>query len=77
MAVDGHGRHAQLAAQGAHGKRTEAIALDDRDVAALATSMQQRIEKACDTMLGTPGTTARVRFLPSKTIVQTVEVSGE
>ena len=43
----------------------------------LATSMQQRIEKACDTMLGTPGTTARVRFLPSKTTVQTVEVSGE
>ena len=30
-----------------------------------------------DTMLGTPGTTARVRFLPSKTTVQTVEVSGE
>jgi len=28
-------------------------------------------------MLGTPGTTARVRFLPSKTTVQTVEVSGE
>ena len=30
-----------------------------------------------DPMLGTPGTTARVRFLPSKTTVQTVEVSGE
>jgi len=29
VAVDGHGRHAQLAAQGAHGKRTEAIALDE------------------------------------------------
>ena len=50
---------------------------DDRDVASLATAMQQRIEEACDTMLGTPGTTARVRFLPSKTTVQTVEVSGE
>ena len=57
--------------------KVEAIALDDKDVAALAASMQQRIEKACDTMLGTPGTTARVRFLPSKTTVQTVEVSGE
>lgn len=57
--------------------KVEAIALDDKDVAALATSMQQRIEKACDTMLGTPGTTACVRFLPSKTTVQTVEVSGE
>ena len=34
--------------------KVEAIALDDKDVAALATSMQQRIEVACDTMLGTP-----------------------
>ena len=42
-----------------------------------AIAMQQRIEEACDTMLGTPGTTTRVRFLPSKTTVQTVEVSGE
>ena len=57
--------------------KVEAIALDDKDVASLATAMQQRIEEACDTMLGTPGTTARVRFLPSKTTVQTVEVSGE
>ena len=57
--------------------KVEAIALDDKDVASLATAMQQRIERACDTMLGTPGTTTRVRFLPSKTTVQTVEVSGE
>ena len=57
--------------------KVEAIALDDKDVASLATAMQQRIEEACDTMLGAPGTTARVRFLPSKTTVQTVEVSGE
>jgi len=57
--------------------KVEAIALDDKDVASLATAMQQRIEEACDTMLGTPGTTTRVRFLPSKTTVQTVEVSGE
>lgn len=57
--------------------KVEAIALDDRDVASLAASMQQRIEEACDTMLGTSGTSARVRFLPSKTTVQTVEVSGE
>ena len=42
--------------------KVEAIALDDKDVASLATAMQQRIEEACDTMLGTPGTTARVRF---------------
>lgn len=57
--------------------KVEAIALDDKDVASLATAMQQRIEEACDTMLGTSGTTTRVRFLPSKTTVQTVEVSGE
>ena len=57
--------------------KVDAIALDDRDVASLATAMQQRIEEACDTMLGTPGTTTRVRFLPSKTTVQTVEVSGD
>ena len=57
--------------------KVEAIALDDKDVASLATAMQQRIEEACDTMLGTPGTTTCVRFLPSKTTVQTVEVSGE
>ena len=57
--------------------KVEAIALDDKDVASLATAMQQRIEEACDTMLGTPGTTTRVRILPSKTTVQTVEVSGE
>lgn len=57
--------------------KVDAIALDDKDVASLATAMQRRIEEACDTMLGTPGTTTRVRFLPSKTTVQTVEVSGE
>lgn len=50
--------------------KVDAIALDDRDVASQAIAMQQRIEEACDTMLGTPGTTARVRFcrprLPSR-----------
>lgn len=73
--------HVEARVQGSDESRVcfkvDAIALDDKDVASLATSMQQRIEKACDTMLGTPGTTARVRFLPSKTTVQTVEVSGE
>ena len=39
--------------------KVEAIALDDKDVASLATAMQ------------------RVRCLPSKTTVETVEVSGE
>ena len=73
--------HVEARVQGSDESRVrfkvDAIALDDRDVASLAAAMQQRIEEACDTMLGTPGTTARVRFLPSKTTVQTVEVSGE
>ena len=73
--------HVEARVQGSDKSRVrfkvDAIALDDRDMASLATAMQQRIEEACDTMLGTPGTIARVRFLPSKTTVQTVEVSGE
>ena len=73
--------HVEARVQGSDESRVrfkvDAIALDERDVASLAVAMQQRIEEACDTMLGTPGTTVRVRFLPSKTTVQTVEVSGE
>ena len=66
--------HVEARVQGSDESRVrfkvDAIALDDRDVASLAAAMQQRIEEACDTMLGTPGTTARVRFcrprLPSR-----------
>ena len=68
--------HVEARVQGSDESRVR-FKVDDRDVASLAAAMQQRIEEACDTMLGTPGTTARVRFLPSKTTVQTVEVSGE
>ena len=73
--------HVEARVQGSDESRVrfkvDAIALDDKDVVSLAAAMQQRIEEACDAMLGMPGTTARVRFLPSKTTVQTVEVSGE
>lgn len=66
--------HVEARVQGSDESRVrfkvDAIALDDRDVASLAAAMQQRIEEACDTMLGMPGTTARVRFcrprLPSR-----------
>ncbi len=57
--------------------KIDAIALGDGDLKGTASRMQQRIEQACDTMLGAPGATARVRFLPAKTTVRTVEVSGE
>lgn len=57
--------------------KVDAVALDETDLSATAAAMQRRIETACDTMLGTQGATARVRFLPAKTTVKTVEVSGE
>lgn len=57
--------------------KIDAIALEGTDLAAQAKHMQERIERACNDMLGTPGATARVRFLPAKTTVKTVEVSGE
>ena len=57
--------------------KVDAVALEVSDLSATAAAMQARIESACDAMLGAPGATARVRFLPSKTTVQTVEVSGE
>ena len=57
--------------------KIDAIALDDHDLAARAAQMQTRVEEACETMLGASGATARVRFLPAKTTVKTVEVSGE
>lgn len=57
--------------------KVDAVALEPRDLSAAAADIRSRIECACDTMLGCAGTTARVRFLPSKTTVQPVEVSGE
>lgn len=57
--------------------KVDAVALEVSDLSAVAAAMQSRIEAACNDMLGTTGATARVRFLPSKTTVQTVEVSGE
>lgn len=53
----------------------EAIAFTDTGLEGLAHRIQQRVADACESMLGTSGVTARVRFLPSKTV--TKEVPGE
>lgn len=52
----------------------EAIALVDGDLAALGQDMQGRVQRACEQMLGVPGVSVRVRFLPSKTVTVTREV---
>lgn len=55
----------------------EVIAFTDEGREALGARVRDRVTTACENMLGAPGVTVRVRFLPSKTTVQTVEVSGE
>lgn len=55
----------------------EAIALDDTGLEGRAHRMRQRVEEACEQMLGTPGIVARVRFLPSRTVTVTREVSDD
>lgn len=57
--------------------RIEAIALSQVDVEGLAHRMQERVQAACDEMLGVAGAHVRVRFLPSKTVTVTKEVVGE
>lgn len=52
----------------------EAIALVDGDLAALGQEMQGSVQRACEQMLGVPGVSVRVRFLPSKTVTVTREV---
>ncbi len=52
----------------------EAIALVDGDLASLARDMQGRVQRACDRMLGVPGVSVRVRFLPGKTTTVIREV---
>lgn len=54
----------------------EAIALTDHGLESMAHRMQQRVVDACERLLGTTGVTARVRFLPSKTVSVTKEVSS-
>ena len=72
--------HGEARVQGSDESRVrfkvDAIALDDRDVASLAAAMQQRIVEACDTMLGTPGTTTSVRSPPPPPPAPPAEVNG-
>lgn len=55
----------------------EAIALTQHNVEGLAHRVQQRVQDACNEMLGVAGARVHVRFLPSKTVTVTKEVSGE
>lgn len=52
----------------------EAIAFTEQGLEQTAQRMQQRVVEACETTLGTSGVQARVRFLPSKTTIETKEV---
>lgn len=52
----------------------EAIALVEGGLEALARRMQLRVQESCEQMLGVPGVSVRVRFLPSKTVTVTREV---
>ncbi len=55
----------------------EVIAFTNQGLTELAERIQHSIERACAETLGTPGVTARVRFLPAKTTVVTKEVPHE
>ena len=57
--------------------RIDAIDLGDRNLAALAAKIAARVQRACEHMLGAPGATVRVRFLPAKTTTTTREATGE
>lgn len=57
--------------------RIEAIDLVEQDLAAAGQRMQKRVAKACERMLGASVATVRVRFLPTKTMTATREVTGE
>ena len=52
----------------------EVIAFTEDGLEPLAQRIRQRVESACETLLGTTGVTARVRFLPAKTTIVTKEV---
>ncbi len=55
----------------------EAIAFIDHDLARYAAYIQERVQAACERMLGATGVTVSVRFLPSKTTIVTKEVSRD
>lgn len=52
----------------------DAIALTESGLDQMADRMRTRVENALETMLGTPASSVRVRFLPSKTTTVTKEV---
>lgn len=55
----------------------EVIAFTDAGLDALGARVQERVQTACERLLGTPGVSVAVRFLPSTTTTVTREVSGE
>ncbi len=55
----------------------EVIALTNSVLEPLGRRIEERVQRACEQLLGTTGVTAHVRFLPSKTTTVTREVSGE
>ena len=55
----------------------ELIAFTDIGLESLGKRIQLRVQEACERMLGAPGVTVRVAFLPSTTTTVTKEVSRE
>lgn len=55
----------------------ELIAFTDIGLGSLGKRIQLRVEEACERMLGVPGVTAQIKFLPSVTTVMAKEVSRE
>lgn len=55
----------------------ELIAFTEIGLESLGKRIQLRVEEACERMLGAPGVTVQVIFLPSTTTTVTKEVSGE
>lgn len=55
----------------------EAIALGRENLDARAERIRERVQSACENMLGGEAVSVRVRFLPSKTTIVTQEVAHE
>lgn len=55
----------------------EVIAFTDTGLDALGRRIEERVQGACEQLLGATGVNVLVRFLPSKTTTVTREVSGE
>lgn len=55
----------------------EVIAFTNSGLEPLGRRIEQRVQQACEQLLGATGVNVHVRFLPSKTTTVTREVSGE